>query len=336
METKPATRSRRPLFLTLLTLSVLLLAISGYLYCSKKAPPECARLLPESQGILYLNLGPLRAATHFDRHPVRHDPDYQRFIDATGIDFERDLDQVAFSLHRSADPLGPNGPVAYSEIFVGRFSPERLQSFLKSSAASQETYASRTIYSIPTDGRIVRVALLGTHMVAVSNTPTSEQMHAILDHYRTQFLPTSGSTLLAEHYHDVPLLSLAWGLGQIGLPFGDHGEFRVMGLTLPWKLDSIFIASLRWTGALRLRIEQIAPSEGAATVSAGAMNGLVTLGRLAENNLPSGLANENARALLNSATVTHYADRAVLNATLPTHFFESLVSPPQSMVPTPR
>ena len=50
----------------------------------KNTPPLAARILPESQGILYFNLSPLRAATHFDRKPVRHDPDYQRFIDAPG------------------------------------------------------------------------------------------------------------------------------------------------------------------------------------------------------------------------------------------------------------
>jgi hypothetical protein len=337
MDTLAAARSRRrPLRIALLALAVLLLVAGALVYYSTKAPPECARLLPESQGMVYFNLRPLRAATHFDRHPVRHDADYQRFIDATGINFERDLDEAAFALHRTADPLGPNGPVAYSEVFVGHYDATRLQGFLKASASSQETYAGHTIYSIPSDGRTVRATLLGKRMVAVSNTPTSEQVHSILDRYRTDFLPTSGSTLLSEHYRDVPLLSLAWGLGQIGLPFGDHGEFRVMGLTLPWKLDSIFIASLRWTGALRLRIEQIAPTESAATVSAGAMDGLVTLGRLAENNLPGSLANENARALLNSATVTHYGDRAVLNATLPTHFFEKLMTPPESVVPAPR
>ena len=313
-----------------------MLLLAAVLYLGKQAPPACARLLPESQAILYLNLRPLRAATHFDQRPVTHDADYQRFIDATGIDFERDLNEVAFALHRTADPLGPNGPVAYSEVFVGRFDSARLAAYLGRTAGSRETYSGHTIYSVANDGRTVRVALLGRSMVAISNTPTAEQIHSIVDRDRTAWLLfTSGPTLLAAHYRDVPLLSLAWGLGEIGLPFSDHGVLRVLGLELPFRLDTTFIASLRWTGALRLRLEELAPSEASAAVAASSLQTLVKLGRFAENNLPGRLADENARALLNSATVTHSGDRAVLDATLPTHFFEQLVSPPDAVVPTP-
>ena len=319
--------------LALILLGGCLVLLGAGLYLRKQAPPECARLLPESQAILYFNLRPLRAATHFDRRPVPHDADYQRFIDATGIDFERDLDEAAFALHRSADPLGPNGPVAYSEVFAGHFDAGRLSRYLASAASSQESYAGRTVYSIANAGRTVRVALLGSGMVAVSNTPTAEQMHSMLDRYRAAVLPFGGASLLAAHYKDVPLLSLAWGMGEIGLPFTDHGSLSVMGLTLPVRLDTTFIASLRWTGSLRLRIEQIAPNEAAARAAAATLASLVNLGRIAENNLPGALADENARALLNSATVTQYNDRAVLNATLPAQFFEKLMASSNAVAP---
>jgi hypothetical protein len=319
---------------TILLAVVGVVLLGAAIYLDKQAPPECARLLPESQAIVYFNLRPLRAATHFDRRPVPHDADYQRFIDATGINFERDLNEVAFALQRSADPLGPNGPVAYSEIFSGDFAAARLARYLAGQAATQESYAGHTVYSIPSAGRTVRVALLGTHMVAVSNTPTAEQMHAMLDHSRTSLFPFSGPSLLSAHYKDVPLLSLAWGLGEIGLPFTDNGKISIMGFELPMRLDTTFIASLRWTGALRLRIEQIAPSERAAAAAAATLESLVNLGRLAENNLPGALTDENARALFNSATVIHYDDRAVLNATLPAHFFEKLMSTPDAIAPS--
>ena len=60
-------------------------------------------------------------------------------------------------------------------------------------------------------------------MLAVCNTPTPEQIHSIIDRHRTAALPFAGSSLLAHHYHEVPLLSLAWGVGQIGLPFSESG-----------------------------------------------------------------------------------------------------------------
>jgi len=55
-------------------------------------------------------------------------------------------------------------------------------------------------YSIASEGRTVRVAQIGYDMIAVSNTPTPEQIHSMLDRHRTAALPFAGSSLLAEHY----------------------------------------------------------------------------------------------------------------------------------------
>src|SRR5580698_7045837 len=206
---------------------VVLLLLAGAIYLRKEAPPEAARLLPESDGIVYVSLKPLRSATHFDQHPVEHSPEYQQFIDATGIEFERDLDEAAFALHRMPNPAGPNGTVAFSEVFVGHFDGGRLAHYLGGISSAQEDYSGHTIYSIPSDGRTVRVTLLGYDMVAVSNTPTAEQIHSILDRYRSAALPFAGSSVLTDHYEEVPLLSIAWGIGQIGLPFGDSGNVSV-------------------------------------------------------------------------------------------------------------
>ncbi len=197
-------------------LALVLLALAAWL--RRKAPPEAARLLPESDCILYFNLRPLRAYTHFDRTKVPHDPQYQSFIDATGFEFERDLDEVAFGLHRMSNALGPNGPMAFSEVFIGHVDGQRLTAYLSSIATQTEEYAGHTIYDIPSQGRTVRVTLPGYDMVAASNTPTAEQIHSMLDRYRTSALPFSGSSLLTDHYREVPLLSAAWAIGKINVP----------------------------------------------------------------------------------------------------------------------
>ncbi len=320
-----------PLRISLALLALALLA--GWVYLQKQAPPRCARLLPESQAIVYLDLAPIRAATHFDRHPVPHDPAYQQFINATGIDLERDLREAAFALQRSDNPFGPNGPVAYSEVFTGRFDPARLTGYLAANAASQESYAEHTIYSVPSDGRTVRIVVLDSATVGISNTPTAEQIHAILDRARGWSSPFGGPTLLTAHYRDVPLLSLAWGVGEIGLPFAENGQLRLFGFTLPIPLDATLVASLRWSGALRMRVEEIAPGQTAAAASAGALRGLIEIGRLAENNLPDSLTDANALALLQSAVVTQTGNRAVLETTLPQHLLERLVESPKAVVP---
>jgi hypothetical protein len=325
--------------ITITIVVVVLLLLAGAIYLRKKAPPEAARLLPESDGIVYLNLRPMRAATHFEQHPVQHDADYQHFIDATGIEAERDLDEVAFALHRMSNPQGPNGPVAFSEVFVGHFDGRRLGQYLASVAAATETYAGHTIYSIPNDGRTVRVTLLGYDMVAVSNTPSEEQIHSILDRYRTAALPFTGSSLLAAHYTDVPLLSLAWGVGQIGLPLSDEGgSLKVMGLTLPLTLDATFVASLSWTGKTRLRVEEIASDEAAAKASADSIGTLLNFIRSAQDGAPAGTVDPDTRALLDSTQIEHHKNRAVLTATIPSAFLQKLVSAPINLqsIPAPR
>ena len=163
----------------------------------------------------------------------------------------RDLDEVAFGLHRMPNPLGPNGPVAFSEVFAGHIDGKRLSAYLASLATQTEEYAGRTIYDIPSQGRTVRVALMGYDMVAASNTPTPEQIHSMLDRDRTAALPFSGSSLVSDHYGEVPLLSVAWGIGKISMPLKNDG-ISVIGFHVPVAINSTFIGSVRWAGALRV------------------------------------------------------------------------------------
>jgi hypothetical protein len=302
---------------TLLVVALVLLSIVLFAYLLQKAPPEAARLLPESDCILYFNLRPLRAYSHFDRQAPPHDPSYQKFIDATGFDFERDLDEAAFALYPMPDPLGPNGPVAFSEVFIGRFNGERVNRYLASISTGREEYAGHTIYEIPSEGRTVRVSLLGFDIAAVSNNPTPEQIHSILDRYRTAALPFSGSSLLSDHYADVPLLSLAWGIGKIDFPLPGDG-IRIMGFRVPLDLGATLIASLRWTGALHLRLEEIATSEMAAGASSEAFKGFIAMARAAENYLPDTMTDADVRSLLDSTRIQQHKERAVVTATVPT------------------
>ena len=328
---------RRRTRITITVVLIVLLLLGGAIYLRKKAPPEAARLLPESDGIVYLNLRPLRARTHFEQRPVTHSPDYQKFIDATGVVFERDLDEVAFALHRMPDPKGPNGPVAFSEVFVGHFDGHRLMAWLGSIAASQETYAGHTIYNIASEDRTVRVALLGYDIVAVSNTPTAEQMHSMLDRYRSAALPFTGSSLLAAHYSDVPLLSLAWGVGQIGLPLNDHGGVAILGMRLPLTVDATYIASLSWVGKIHLRVEEIAPTEAEAASSAESLETILSFLRAADGAATGTLGDADTRTLLNSTQIEHRKDRMILTSVIPPGLFEKLVSSPpdSSSLPLP-
>ncbi|RZU40538.1 hypothetical protein [Edaphobacter modestus] len=319
---------RKPTRYSLLLVAALIVALIVAIVLRKAAPPEAARLLPESDAIIYVNLKPLRLATRFDRTPVSRAPEYQQFVDATGIMPERDLDAAAFALHRMDNPNGPNGPVGYSEVFEGRFDGEKLAHYLDSVATARETYAGHTIYTVAIhDGdvtRPLRVTQIGYDSVAASNMPTAEQIHSILDRHRSAASPFSGSSLLSSRYRDVPLLSSAWGIGHIGLPFSDRGYISVFGLQLPLPEDTTFVASLRYTGSLRLRVEEISPSEAEAAQAAQKLSMLLGLFQSLQQVQPRNPEDAALLRLVSSIKVDQHKDRAVLTAAVPLELLESL------------
>jgi len=320
-------RTRRTLLVVAAILAVLALAV----YLRSKAPPEAARLLPEADGVLYVNLRPIRAFFRKDMKPPTRDPDYQAFVTATGIDWERDLDEAAIALHRMKDPNGPNGPVAYSMVLEGKITGPQLTKWLETHAAASEFYGGKTIYEILSEGRTVRVCQIGYDMVATSNFPTPEMIHSMIDRHRTAALPFAGSSLLEEYYRQVPLLAVAWGVGKIATPFNESGAISILGWQLPLQSDSTYIASvapeLSLAGMLRLKLVEIAPSESAAADQAAALATLVTLARSATEPLDNKLGvNRGLQDLLKSAQVTRKRDRVTITAALPTSVLPQLVT----------
>jgi hypothetical protein len=319
---------------------VVLAALGVALYLRWKAPPEAARLLPESDAIVYVHLKDIREFTHFDQTPVARSPALQQFIDATGIVPERDIDDAAFALHRvpNAAPLAgrasttgkarPASELFVSEVFVGRFDGQRLQKYLESIASSHESYAGREVYSVPVQsgepgGQTLRIAQLAYDTIAASNMPTSEQIHSMLDRSRASALGTPGCSLLAARYHDVPLLSQAWGIGHIGLPFSENGYISVSGLQLPLPEDTDLVASLGYSGTMHLhtggsvnlRIEEIAPSDAAARSTVETLTTLLGILRgIGGAQPPHDPADVAMRHVLDSIKLEQHKDRALLNA----------------------
>jgi hypothetical protein len=320
---------------SLLLMLALMAALIVVIVLRKAAPPEAARLLPESDAIVYANLKPLRTATHFDRTSVDRSPEYQKFIDATGIVPERDLDSVAFALHRMDDPKGPNGPVGYSEVFEGRFDGERLARYLATIATEKETYAGHDIFTIPVGDdkatRPLRIAQLGYDTIAASNMPTPEQIHSILDRHRAAASPFSGSSLLSARYHEVPAFASAWAIGHIGLPFSDRGYISIFGLQLPLPEDTTFVASLRYLGTIHLRIEQIAPTEAEAAHTSETLTNLLGLVKTVQQTQaqmhPTAISDKAVVELISSTKIEQHKDRAILTANIPLDLVKRLTTP---------
>jgi hypothetical protein len=182
------------------------------------------------------------------------------------------------------------------------------------------------------------VAQIGYDMVAVSNFPTTEKIHSIIDRHRSAALPFAGSTLLRQHYHEVPLLSLAWGVGQIGLPFSESGAIKIFGFSLPLQSDSTLVASVRWAGSFHLRIEEIAPTDDAAAHQSAALATLVTLARDFTAPLPDNSANSGLKEILKTAEVTQKRNRVVVTASFAPSLVGEMASeqnPPPASSPSP-
>lgn len=323
----PNLRIRQSVRYSLFAVAALLFVSAIVLAVRKTIPPRATRLLPESDAIVYVNLKPLRLTTHFEKTPVNRAPEYQRFIDATGIVPERDLDSAAFALHRMSNPNGPNGLVGYSEIFEGRFDRDRLTSYLESIATSRENYAGHTIYTITIhDGEItrpLRIAQLNDSSLAASNMPTAEQIHSILDRDRSVSF-FSGPTILLALYRDVPMFASAWGVGRLGLPFSEAGSISFLGLQLPLSADNLLVASLRYRGAVQLRIETLTSSNAEAAQIAQKVSTLLGLFHSLQSMQAHGPNDAALVQMIDSMKVEPHEERAVLTATIPLDLLQTL------------
>ncbi len=72
----------------ILALAMLLVVITAAVMIGlrRRSAPEAARLLPEAEAVVYLNLGIVRRAGVLEHMPpVTHDTDYEQFVRETGF-----------------------------------------------------------------------------------------------------------------------------------------------------------------------------------------------------------------------------------------------------------
>lgn len=323
-----------------IALAVLLVAaaIAAVVYLRSRAAPEAARLLPESDAVLYINLRLMRLAHVFgEAPPVSYDPDYDQFVKETGFQFERDLDQAAFALHAPSGPAAGNGGflegARYSEIFIGKFDAQRATAYFRKLSGNTEDYRDAVIYAIPHEGRTVRVGILGLDTVAVSNMPDTAAIHQMIDKYRAAAWPASGPSLVREHYRQVPLASVAWALASVpAQPAQGPALVLPGGMEMPvrWLAGSTILASARYLGALHLRIEALTQSENDARQVLETIKTFLALVKGLESSMTQGGADADVKAFFDSLKVEEHGSRVALTATIPQGFIRKALTPPPS------
>src|SRR5579862_7043770 len=292
----------------------------------KSAPPESARILPAADAFVYANFGWVRKASSGKSPlPVTHDPEYTKFIQDTGFDYERDLDAVAFAIHYPQNwPGGGTGGGApeprFSEVFVGRFDGSKCSAYLKRTAQSVENYDSVDIYTIPISGRTFRIAILGVDLVAASNHDDPAVIRGMVDRSRRLASPFGGPAFLRRYYKSVQLASPVWLVARVG-PLAQESE--AWAAIFPKPADLVISASynplhlpLR-VDALHLRAEAWAGSDEDARDIAQKANVFLSMFRSAEVSVGSPGADADLKALFDSLQVRQEGTRAILSAILP-------------------
>jgi hypothetical protein len=306
----------------------------------KNAPPEAARLLPGADGFLYANFNWIRKAnTGKPFFPVTHDPDYDRFIQETGFDYERDLEAIAFAVHYPMRwPGGGTGSTSpeprFSEVFVGHFDGSKCSAYLKQNAKSVENYHSVDIYTIPIYGRTVRIAFLAVDTVAASNHDDPAVIRGIVDRSRRLASPFGGPALLRRYYKRVQLASPVWLIVRVN---PDSPGFEGWSSLFAKPADLVVSASynplhlpLR-SGVLHLRAEAWADDNDSASAIADKANVFLAMFHSAETSVGSPGSDPDVKAVFDSLQVRQEDSRAVLAATIPTTFFRKLVDSPEQL-----
>ncbi len=329
-------RRRLPIPLAVL---LIVAAVALIVTLRKQAPPEAARLLPGADGFFYINLQWIRTFNATGQlPPVSREPEYQKFVEETGFQFERDLDKAAFAIHYPQSwgngTAGSATEPRFSEIFIGKIDSGRLTAYLKTISSSVDDYRGFDIYNIPFDGRTVRVVLLSYDSVAVSNHPDPGVIRGMLDRSRKLASPFGGPRLLRRFYRKVPLASLCFAILRVR-----PAEMNSLGGLDSWSLlfpkPAVAVISGRYLRALRLRAEAFTDSQADAQAITEKTAAFLSIFHAAEGSVGAHGTDVDVKAFFDSLKVEQSGDRAILTATVPPGFIQKVLTeaPSNTMEP---
>lgn len=313
-------------------LSVLAIAavITTAVMLRKAAPPEPARLLPSADAFVYLNLQwARRTGALANLSPVEHASDYDAFIRETGIQVERDLEEVAVAVHYPAGTARMAGGKAqnstrFTEIMVGRIDAVRLAAYLGKISSSVDASSGIDVFAIPLEDHTLRVAILGPEMVAVSNHDDPHVMAGIIQRSRKRASPFAGPSFLRAYYKRVPLASLAWAVVKIDptqvAATSSGGIFDIPGGVLTvFPKPAVVVASARWIRAVHFRAEAFTESSDDARVITDKVGTFLDLFHAADITTAQG-PDADVKAFFDSLQIKQDDKRAIMSATMPSGF----------------
>jgi hypothetical protein len=318
-------------------------AISLAVYLRGRAAPEAARLLPDADAFIYVNLKPLRHAGVIGQKPPQIlDPEYAQFVQETGFQFERDLDEAAFAVHlpkitraessaETNDVSGGHPYPRFSEIFEGHFDNERAANYFRKISGEVEHYRDVDIFSIPMQGRTVRIALLGVGIAAVSNTDGPQVIHGMVDRYKEIALPFGGPALVRDYYHDLPFGTLAWSIARISPSQPDRNSGLPLlpgGFDLFFPPGTVIVGSVRYLTNVQVKAEAITTGEDEARRIVEQANAFLGIFQGLQSTTQMQGPDKDVKEFFDSLKIEQEKNRAVLTATVPQGFLKKILQEP--------
>lgn len=298
----------------------------------KHAPPEPARLLPGADAYFYVNLSWIRRANALHSlPPVSHDPEYERFIQETGFQFEHDLDRAAFAVHYPPDwaskDKGAAGQPRFSEVFEGEIHAEKLTAYLRKIANSVDNYRSVDIFNIPLEGRTLRVAMLGVDSVAASNHDDPAVIRGIIDRSKKLASPFAGPAFLRQYYKYVPstlpLPTLAWAIVKVDRS-SPQSPFANGVWSAVFSRPAVLVTSARFSTALHLKAEAFTGSPDEARDISERTGTFLSIFHAAEQDASQQGTDPDVKKFFDSLALEQHDDRAVLSATISPEFMRKV------------
>ena len=181
------------------------------------------------------------------------------------------------------------------------------------------------IYSIPLEGRTLRVAILGVDTVAASNHDDPLVLRGMIDRSRKMASPFGGPALLRQSYKNVPFASLAWAIFKVNPSASSSG---LLDFVLP--PSTVVVASIRYLGKVHFKAEAFTASEEDAKRLTEQLGAFLKIFHSMDITTPGQGSDPDIKQLFDNLKVEQHKDRAVLTTIVPPGFIrKALAEPPK-------
>lgn len=319
-----------------LLLAIVAGGIATVAFLRYRQPPLTVGLLPDSaEAYIYVDLRPIRAVADLKPGTLVQDDEVAAFSRETGITPEHDLDEAAIGV-LPAEPVRPGtsspGAVGsgapdrrFAEIFAGSFDPAKLSDFLRKRATTTDRYDGVEIFVIPREDRTVRVSILDTRIVAITNSTSADPIQRIIDRFHRR-QPARAPDFVRRNFDHVPLGAIAWAIVRMNSD-PQHGVLPLPGdinVKLPYNTE--VTASARVLSSLELRAEARLKDEAAAEKLSNEISTYLTLFRAVQISVGTQGADADVKQLFDDLKLERNGERVIVSAEVPLRFLQKLAN----------